>query len=106
MFDWWRRWRERRERTLWEEVPVRPRPPSSAPDGLSPAVRELVEIGMAGHFLTADGHDQRTRQIGQSLYDQGGHAAMIDAYDEVAALLPYRRRGLEMAWDGIGDWQG
>lgn len=102
------RWRERRTEALFRKVVAareaeraRVRRPLS---GLSPLVRELVQIGERGGFLGQD--RKRTEAIGGLLNQEGGKSAMLAAHEQVAAWVPYQARGLEMAWDGIGDWYG
>lgn len=76
-------------------------------------IAELFEIArQAPHhgtehyagFLKAD--RPRTREIGERLYELGGHKLMEQAY---YAMLeqgpPYAARHLEIAWDQIGDWR-
>jgi len=48
-------------------------------------------------FLTEN--RDRTKEIGQALYDLGGHQAMILAWKQVPD-----RFELSHAWDGVGDW--
>lgn len=49
----------------------------------------------------------RIRDIGAELYARGGMEAMREAHAVVAKNMPPGgARGLEIAWDGIGDWQG
>jgi hypothetical protein len=56
--------------------------------------------------------DEHLIAIGKSLYEQGGDAAMKQAFKKVSNLS-HRRLGylgnhryLEMTWHGIGDWWG
>lgn len=49
----------------------------------------------------------RAREIGELLYDRGGHDLMLQVHEEVRqALGGSSGRELEVAWDGIGEWQG
>ncbi|WP_181788097.1 hypothetical protein [Streptomyces phytophilus] len=70
-------------------------------------VAELIEIGLGRGFLTRTGKDRRTREIGAELHAMGGKRKMVQAHDDVQAVLGRGPdRELELAWDGIGDWLG
>jgi hypothetical protein len=73
----------------------------------SALVKELIAIGRARGFLSADGKDDvRTREIGAEIDKMGGMESMRQAHAEVAAALgPIRARELEAAWGGIGHWR-
>lgn len=85
------------------------------PKFITDAAKEIVRI-MEPYFKdNADlgkGTEERLVAIGKSLYDKGGHAAMLAAFKK-ACNLAHRRfaytgsnRHLEMIWDGIGEWRG
>ncbi len=44
-------------------------------------------------------------QIGETLYELGGHDAMLAVYAVIAERYPVLSRHLELAWNGIGDWR-
>jgi hypothetical protein len=69
---------------------------------LDPLVAELVRIGEREHYLSSD----RAREIGGLIEVRGGFAAMRAAHDQVSYWHPQHARALEMAWNGIGRWQG
>ena len=68
---------------------------------------ELAVIARTRGFLSMKGRDSRTREIGAELHRMNGMQKMRDVHRAVAAELGgVRARELEVAWDGIGDWQG
>ncbi len=68
---------------------------------------ELLVIGRRRGFLTMQGKDPRTRGIGTELDRIGGMRRMLDVHDVVGDKLGrLSARELEVAWDGIGSWQG
>ncbi|MFW6722569.1 hypothetical protein ACHZ98_20860 [Streptomyces sp. MAR4 CNY-716] len=70
-------------------------------------VAELIETGLSRGFLSRTGKDRRTREIGAELHRMGGKRRMVQAHDDVQAVLGRGPdRELELAWDGIGDWLG
>lgn len=75
---------------------------------LDAIVEELNEIGRTvGWYGSGEGFDPRgknirAREIGKELYKQGGRPMMQKVWYRVTE----DRRGLEMAWDGIGSWMG
>lgn len=70
-------------------------------------LEELCAIGGSRGFLTMQGKDRRTREIGAELERMGGKQEMLDAHSVVRSWLgPVRARELEVAWDGIGSWLG
>jgi len=79
----------------------------TSPNLFDLATRGLVRIGERQGYLDKEsGGYERTREIGQLLYNRGGHAAMLRVHAEVANRLPFQSRALEFAWDGIGEWLG
>lgn len=46
----------------------------------------------------------RTREIGQRLYEKGGHNLMLRAYYDIREKFGPSARSLEVNWDGIGEW--
>jgi HEAT repeat protein len=59
-----------------------------------------------GGFVKGEAPGEQVRQVGQRLYESGGHEAMLDAHALFAALRPGMARNLEMVWDGVGAWSG
>lgn len=49
---------------------------------------------------------ERTREIGDELNKIGGFDLMLAVCDRVSMVERESRRSLELAWDGIGSWQG
>jgi len=53
---------------------------------------------------------ERVREIGVSLNENGGFAAMQEAFGQLQIIHAFDRpnylRDLELAWSGIGEWQG
>lgn len=47
-------------------------------------------------------HKTRSREIGQKLYDLGGHEFMMYGFQNVCS---YDQVELNHAWHGIGQWQ-
>lgn len=48
----------------------------------------------------------RAREIGERLYEVGGHALMERVHQTIVARAPpYSGRHLDYAWDGVGDWR-
>ena len=80
---------------------------------ISSLVAQLIEIGRkwpadpcsSSHFL--DNAHHRTVELGERLNELGEFDAMFRAHKRVSEILggPSARE-LELAWDGIGDWQG
>ena len=85
------------------------------PKFITDAAEEIVRI-MEPYFrdtgLLGKEAEKRLVAIGQSLYDKGGHAAMLAAFKKTRNLAHRRfgytgsNRSLEMFWDGIGQWRG
>ena len=86
------------------------------PQFITDAAEEIVHI-MEPYFTTDRGVLEKEAgkhlvAIGKSLYDKGGHAAMLAAFKKVRDLAHRRfgytgsNRSLEMFWDGIGEWRG
>ena len=46
----------------------------------------------------------RTREIGQRLYENGGHNLMLRAYYDIRKAYGPSARSLEINWSGIGEW--
>lgn len=68
---------------------------------------ELCAIGLRRGFLTMQGKDSRTREIGAELDRMGGMRKMLEVHSLVQAEIGrLHARHLEAAWDGIGSWQG
>ncbi|MFG2553270.1 hypothetical protein [Streptomyces sp. NPDC048581] len=68
---------------------------------------ELVVIGSTRGFLSMQGKDPRTRQIGDELDRIGGMTEMRRVHAMVVDQLGrHYSRELEVAWDGIGKWLG
>lgn len=68
---------------------------------------ELVAIGRSRGFLSMEGKDRRTREIGAELDRMNGMARMRHVHRMVVDELgPLYARELELAWDGIGKWRG
>jgi len=57
-----------------------------------------------GGFAKGEAPGEPVRQVGQRLYEFGGHEAMLAAHALFAALRPAMARNLEMVWDGVGTW--
>jgi hypothetical protein len=56
-------------------------------------------------------HRAEVRRIGEELDQAGGKRLMVDVIHRAESLSLQSRRGsvlrdIEMAWDGIGSWQG
>jgi len=99
-------------RNLSHHVSIKEREPKFITD----AAKEIVRI-MEPYFKdNADlgkGTEERLVAIGKSLYDKGGHAAMLAAFKKARNLCAHRHfaytgsnRHLEMIWDGIVEWRG
>ncbi|MDX3227181.1 hypothetical protein [Streptomyces sp. ME19-01-6] len=68
---------------------------------------ELAAIARSRGFLRQGREDPRTREIGAELDRMNGMQKMRDVHRVVAAELGgVHARELEVAWDGIGGWQG
>ena len=78
---------------------------------VKPFIAELIKLGRGGSNSMGFGYlgdkKLRTREIGDSLNNEGGKQLMLlglskvrNEYGNIAA------RELEMAWDGIGEWWG
>jgi hypothetical protein len=46
----------------------------------------------------------RAREIGGELYELGGHALMVSAYDVIRERYGHSARSLEVNWNGVGEW--
>jgi len=75
-------------------------------------VAELIGIhetdiftGGSNSRYNEDGHNVRAREIGKALDERGGMDLMRAAYYRVRATIPAQARGLEICWNGIGEWQ-
>lgn len=99
--------------------PRAPYVPPGAPPGAPPSaggavdartyqlLEELQAIGRAQGYLSLQGKDPRTREIGAELHGMNGKQKMLDAHAVVLTRLgQLRARELEAAWDGIGTWRG
>lgn len=73
------------------------------------SARELTKIAdQEGTLVPPRGTEARDRimAIGNALNTQGGHDLILEAHAEVAAAVSsVLARELEVAWDGIGEWQ-
>jgi len=84
---------------------------------ITAAAEEIVHImepyfqDPYGGIINSEGKE-RLRTIGKSLYDNGGHEAMLAGFKSTRNIA-HRRFGytgsnstLEYIWDGIGSWMG
>lgn len=70
------------------------------------AVAELTEMGRFG-TLSANGQwGPRVHELGQLLERSGGLYAMKEAHMQFTRAFPHLGRELDVAWNGIGGWQG
>lgn len=86
-----------------------PPPPAGGPADARTyeLLEELQAIGRAQGYLSLQGKDPRTREIGAELHGMNGKQKMLDAHAVVLTQLgQLRARELEAAWDGIGSWRG
>ena len=90
-------------------------PTEEEPKFITDAAEEIVSI-MEPYFRNGvslgTGADEQLVAIGKSLYEKGGHDAMMQAFKK-ARNLAHRRFGytgtnryLESTWSGIGAWMG
>ncbi|MFA5788024.1 MAG: hypothetical protein WDA71_13760 [Actinomycetota bacterium] len=104
--DWIRSWVGRGQRP-------RPAPASSeSPDDATRLIRLCDQVDKAfktmSHEKAAEKQQEieaRIRRIGQTLYDRGGEALMLEICQRVASRSAHGRY-LEGAWSGIGTWMG
>lgn len=89
--------------------------PDQPPKSVSPAsaklITELYEMvqtdpnrGTEYESAYLDHTSDRTKAIGQALYDDGGHALMLAAHGYIRQCHGSSARCLEIAWDGIAEW--
>lgn len=68
---------------------------------------EFEGLYNSGKVDEADAVKKRIRDIGQSLWDDGGHQRMVQIAYRGAAIgrdRGIRGRDFEFHWDGVGDW--
>lgn len=51
-------------------------------------------------------HHQRTRELGKRLHRIGGFSLMLLIFDSIGFDNPGDARELDVAWHGIGMWEG
>lgn len=80
-----------------------PIPKTVLPPTLKPYVTRLRKVhGTTGSFASPE-----TREIGEEIYEQLGHDAMVEVCDVIRSQLGGgAARDLEYKWGGIGEWQG
>lgn len=104
-------------RLLWQDQRpvVKIIPPDSRQQEVEALARELVKMGNDDPNLTNEHYDgflggrqiDRTREIGQRLFELGGHKLMLMVFETVKPHLKSFAgpKHLEYAWNGIGDWR-
>lgn len=70
------------------------------------ACRELIAILVQYGAKTGSADHRRVVEIGTELHDLGGLGLMREVHAEFTAKRRPLSRTLDMAWDGIGSWQG
>jgi parallel beta-helix repeat protein len=69
-------------------------------------IRALEDLnkGPEGFF---GANKEKVREIGEKIYQRGGHQAMIDVCETIRARIRHTAsRELDVAWDGIHGWRG
>lgn len=74
---------------------------------LDPALKPYITRLRRVHSTVGSFASPETRTIGQEIYDQHGHEAMVAVCDELRNVLGGGpARDLEYKWGGIGIWMG
>jgi hypothetical protein len=74
---------------------------------LDPVLKPYITRLRRVHSTVGSFASPETRTIGQEIYDQHGHEAMVAVCDELRRVLGGGpARDLEYKWGGIGIWMG
>jgi hypothetical protein len=105
-WGWWRYddFKKRRER----QVGIRSSREIHSDPAIENLIRELIRIprylGTPGGIYDDNGQHKRAREIGEILFNEGGHGLMVRAAKRV--INSGSREGeISSCWHGIGHWQ-